>query len=107
MIDKIVVFVTAGDEETAARIARTVVEERLAACVNIVPVIRSIYRWEGELEDDREALLVMKTRADRFDALQARVAAIHPYDVPEIIRLPIEGGHAPYLEWIDNEVGER
>jgi periplasmic divalent cation tolerance protein len=99
----LVVLVTAPSAERAAEIARAVVEERLAACGNVVPGLRSIYRWEGKLHDDAEALLVLKTTGDRFEALRARVLALHPYEVPEVIALRIEAGSAPYLEWITAE----
>jgi periplasmic divalent cation tolerance protein len=96
-----VVFVTCPSAEKAAEIARALVEERLAACGNVVSAIRSIYRWEGKVEDDAEALLVLKTAWDRFEALRARVLELHPYEVPEVIALPVEAGHAPYLAWIE------
>jgi periplasmic divalent cation tolerance protein len=101
--DALVVLVTAPSAEKAAEIARAVVEERLAACGNVVPGLRSIYRWEGTVHDEGEALLVLKTARDRLDALRARVIALHPYDVPEVIALPIEAGSAPYLAWIVGE----
>jgi periplasmic divalent cation tolerance protein len=100
MTDAIVVLVTAPSAEKAAEIARAVVEERLAACGNVVPQLRSIYRWEGKVQDDAEALLVLKTTRARFDALRDRVVALHPYEVPEVIALPVEAGSAPYLAWI-------
>src|SRR5687767_1920038 len=90
----LVVYVTAPDK-VAPTIARHVVEKQLAACVNIVPV-RSIYRWQGDLQDDVEALLIVKTTRARFDALREGILQVHPYEVPEIIALPIEAAHAPY-----------
>lgn len=93
-------FITFPDEETARRVARALVEERLAACVNLVPGVRSIYSWKGAVSEDAEILGVAKTTAARFEALRARVAALHPYEVPEVIALPIEAGHAPYLAWL-------
>jgi periplasmic divalent cation tolerance protein len=96
----IAVFVTAATADDAAGIARKLVEERLAACGNVAGPIRSIYRWRGEIHDEPEALLVLKTREELFERLRARVAELHPYEVPEIIALPLEAGHAPYLEWI-------
>jgi periplasmic divalent cation tolerance protein len=98
--EHVVALVTAPPDR-AAELARRLVEEKLAACVNVVPAIRSIYRWKGELCDDGEALLVIKTRAALFGALRARVVELHPYEVPEVIELPILAGHAPYLSWID------
>jgi periplasmic divalent cation tolerance protein len=105
MTDALVVLVTTPTPERAAEIARAVVEERLAACGNVVPGLRSIYRWEGKLQDDSEALLVLKTTRARFDALRDRVLALHPYEVPEVIALPIEAGSAKYLAWIAGETG--
>jgi periplasmic divalent cation tolerance protein len=101
--DAIVVLVTAPGADEAARIARAVVEDRLAACGNVVPGLRSIYRWKGAVQEDAEALLVLKTTRDRFEALRARVLALHPYEVPEVIALPVEAGSAPYLAWISAE----
>jgi periplasmic divalent cation tolerance protein len=100
----LVVLSTFPDAETAARVARTLVDERLAACVNLVPVVRSIYRWQGAISDDAEALAIIKTTADRYAALAARIAALHPYQVPEIVALPLAGGHPPYLAWLAGQV---
>ena len=98
-----VALVTAPDVETGAKIARALVEEGLVACVNLVPGIRSIYHWEGAVEDDAEVLLVVKTRSDRAGDLIDRVVALHPYDLPEVVLLPAVGGNPPYLEWVCNE----
>jgi periplasmic divalent cation tolerance protein len=103
MTDAIVVTVTAPSADQAAEIARVLVEERLAVCGNIVPAIRSIYRWEGKIHDDAEALLVLKTSRDRFDALRERVVALHPYEVAEVLAIRVEAGSAPYLRWIASE----
>ena len=97
----VVVLVTAGSEEEGARIGRTLVEERLAGCVNVIGPIRSIYRWEGAVEDASEWLLVMKARASDFATLEARVRALHSYAVPEVLALPVYGGGAAYLAWLD------
>ncbi|NOY39385.1 MAG: divalent-cation tolerance protein CutA [Nitrospirae bacterium] len=99
-----VVFITAPDEEEAARIARTIVEERLAGCVNIVKGIRSIYSWEGKVEDEHEVLMIVKTKRDLFNALEKRVKELHSYSVPEIISLPIVQGSPEYLEWLRQEL---
>jgi periplasmic divalent cation tolerance protein len=96
----VVVFVTVGSEEEAGRLGRTLVEERLAACVNVIGPIRSIYRWEGAVREDAEHLLTMKARRADVDALTARVRALHSYDVPEIVALDVTGGSAPYLAWV-------
>jgi len=101
-----VVLVTAPDAEEGARIGRRLVEERLAACVNVVPGLRSLYLWEGRVEDDAEVLLVVKTRAERLDALALRVRDLHPYDVPEVVALPVVGGSAEYLAWVREESSE-
>jgi periplasmic divalent cation tolerance protein len=98
---KVVVLCTIGSAEDAERVARALVERRLAACVNVVPGVTSIYRWKGEIGRDTEWLMLMKTTAARFEALRDALVELHPYDVPEVVELPIERGHAPYLEWID------
>lgn len=102
----IVVLVTAGTEEEAACIARTLVEERLVACANVVPAIRSIYRWREKVNDDREVLLVLKTRRELFTALEGRVRELHSYEVPEVIALEVSEGSAPYLEWLLRETAK-
>lgn len=101
--DVLVILVTVPDPEKAAEIARALVEERLAACGNVLPGARSIYRWEGKIQDEREALLLLKTSRARFEALRARLVALHPYQVPEILAVPVEAGSAPYLAWIARE----
>ncbi len=101
----LVVLVTTPSAEKAAEIARALVEERLAACGNVVPGVRSIYRWEGKVQDDQEALLLLKTTRDRFEALRARVVALHPYQLPEVIALAVDTGSAPYLAWIAGATG--
>lgn len=98
-----IVLVTAPSEAVALDLARTVVDEGLAACVNVVPGLRSIYRWKGAVEEAHEVLLLLKTRLDRVDTLRDRVVALHPYDVPEFIVLPVEGGLDAYLSWIRSE----
>jgi periplasmic divalent cation tolerance protein len=103
MTDVLVVLVTTPTPERAAEIARALVEERLAACGNVLPAIRSIYRWEGKVQDEAEALLVLKTTRARLEALRARVLALHPYEVPEVIALPVEAGSEAYLAWIAGE----
>jgi periplasmic divalent cation tolerance protein len=96
----VVVLVTAGDADEAARIGRALVGERLAACANVVGPIRSIYRWQGAVEDASEHLLLLKARAGDVAALEARVRALHSYDVPEVLALPVRGGSAAYLAWL-------
>ncbi|MEE9255532.1 MAG: divalent-cation tolerance protein CutA [bacterium] len=99
------VLVTAASEEEAASIARALVEEGLAACVNIVPRVRSIYRWKGAVEDEAESLLLIKTAAERLEALTERVLALHSYDVPEVIALSLDRGAAGYLDWLAESCG--
>lgn len=101
-----VVLVTTGSEVEAETIATALLEERLAACVNILSPVRSLYRWQGKIADDREWLLVIKTRAERFAAVEARVRALHSYEVPEIISLPLLAGSADYLDWILAETAD-
>ena len=104
MSERVVVLCTVGSAEDAERLARAVVEGRLAACVNVVPGVTSFYRWEGKVASDGEWLLIMKTTKERFAALREAVVELHPYDVPEVIELPIGDGHPPYLDWIDASV---
>ncbi len=96
----LVVLVTVATAETGVRLGRQLVEERLAACGNVLPGLRSIYQWEGRIHDEPEALLLLKTRAELFEALRERILALHPYQVPEVLRLDVAAGHLPYLEWI-------
>lgn len=98
-----VVLMTAPDAETGEKLARALVEARLAACVNLLPGVRSIYRWQGAVQSESEVLLVAKTRADRTAALTARVRDLHPYDVPEVLELAAGGGHLAYLDWVRQE----
>jgi periplasmic divalent cation tolerance protein len=106
-VDVRICLITAPDAETAQRIARTLVEERLAACVNVVPGVRSIYRWEGALHEDAELLLVAKTTRDRLAALAERLAVIHPYALPELVALTPSGGSERYLAWVREECESR
>lgn len=98
--DFVVVLVTVPSAEEAARIGRTLVEERLAGCVNVVGPVRSIYRWQDTVEDESEHLLVVKARAAGVADLAARIRVLHPYDVPEVLALPIAAGSEPYLAWL-------
>jgi periplasmic divalent cation tolerance protein len=103
MTDALVVLVSAPDAETAARLGRAVVEERLAACVSVVSGVRSIYRWQGAIRDEAEALLVIKSTAARFAALRERVLALHPYETPEVLALAVADGAEEYLSWLGAE----
>jgi periplasmic divalent cation tolerance protein len=100
MTDVLVVLVTVPDATVAETLAEALVGEGLAACVNIVPQVRSIYRWKGAVERDDELLCLVKTTRDGFERVRARVVALHPYEVPEVIALPVETGHAAYLAWL-------
>ncbi len=100
----LLVSITTSSLEEAERIAEALVQERLAACVNIVPAITSIYRWQGEVHRDSEVLLIAKSRPELFESLAARVKELHSYEVPEIIALPIVAGSKAYLSWIDESV---
>ncbi|MEW6571160.1 MAG: divalent-cation tolerance protein CutA [Nitrospirota bacterium] len=102
---EIVVFITASEENEAVKIAKALVESRLAGCVNIIRGIRSIYRWEGKIEDENEVLLVVKTRGDLFESLSKKVKEIHGYTVPEIIAIPIIKGSEDYLKWLEEVTG--
>lgn len=99
-----VVLMTAPNAEAAERVVRALVEERLIACGNIVQGLTSIYRWKGAVECDTEVLVVMKTSAERVAAVLERAPRLHPYDVPELLVLPVVAGHGPYLEWVAGSV---
>ncbi len=99
-LEPIVVLVTCGSEEEAVKIANALVEAHLAACVNLVSPIRSIYRWEGKIWDEKECLLIIKTQKERFEGLEKKVKSLHSYSVPEIISLPILEGSSSYLNWL-------
>jgi periplasmic divalent cation tolerance protein len=101
MVDAIVALVTCGSEEEATKIANLLVEEHLAACVNIIPSVRSLYRWEGKIWDEREWILIIKTQKKRFEELEKKVKSLHSYSVPEIIGLPVVEGSASYLKWLE------
>jgi len=100
----IVVLTTCDSQEAGERIASALVEERLAACVNVVPGVRSCFRWQGELRQEHECLVVVKSRAARFPELSQRIRELHSYDLPEIIALPVVGGSEDYLRWLAEAV---
>jgi periplasmic divalent cation tolerance protein len=95
-----VVLVTSPDVDAARRLVRTLVEESLAACGNIVPGVESIYRWRGEVREDAEVLIVLKTTAACAARVVARIPELHPYEVPEVLVMPVMAGHQPYLDWV-------
>ncbi len=103
MTDVIVVLVTAPNEAEAEKIAKTITDERLAGCVNIIRGIRSIYRWQGKIEDEAEVLMVVKSRGILFPKLRRRVKELHSYTVPEILALPVADGLDEYLAWLQEE----
>lgn len=102
-----IVYITSPTQEVAKKIARGLIENNLAACVNIIPSITSIYKWEGKIEEDSELLLMVKTRTQRVEEVTAFVKANHPYSVPEVISTPIEAGHDLYLKFLHDSVPEK
>lgn len=102
--EAIVVFVTTANSEEAAQLAEMLVRQRLAACVQILPEIESVYRWQGKIERQKEVLLIAKTTKSKFEELEAKVRAIHSYETPEIVALPLIAGSPPYLEWLNSSV---
>lgn len=103
MQQTLVVLVNAPDQATAELLARGVVEQRLAACVNLLPAVRSVYQWQGAVEEATEVPLLIKTTQARYAELEAQIKAVHPYQVPEIIALPIVAGLPAYLGWLVGE----
>jgi len=103
MTDKIVVLTTCDSEKRAAQLARHLVEHRVAACVNILPKARSIYRWQEKIEDASEWVLLIKSRRDLFAALRAEIQRLHTYEIPEVIALPVVDGSEAYLGWLDGQ----
>jgi periplasmic divalent cation tolerance protein len=101
----LVVLITVRDQEEGRKIADALVSRRKAACVNMVPQVSSLFRWEGRIEDEKESLLIVKTRAELFPEVEALVKGLHSYQVPEIIALPIVQGNDAYLKWIREETG--
>jgi len=99
----IIVLITSPSAQVGEQIAQAILKEKLAACVNIIPAIHSIYAWKGKMQNDEEALLVVKSRAELFEQLVPAVKAVHPYEVPEIIALPLILGSQDYLDWITTE----
>jgi periplasmic divalent cation tolerance protein len=106
MTDARIVLTTVALHETAISMARTLVEERLAACVNIAPAVESIYWWQGKMDHSLEYVLMMKTSSEKLDALRERLLKLHPHEVPEFVVLAVESGSEAYLNWIRESVGE-
>jgi periplasmic divalent cation tolerance protein len=107
MTDKIVVLTNCGSAEEAAAIARALVEKKLAACVNVMPAVRSFYRWKDVIEDEQESLLVIKSSRALFNDLRVEIEKLHSYEVPEVIAVPIVDGSEGYLEWLDRELAAK
>lgn len=101
------VITTCPDMAVAEALAATLVEEKLAACVNILPGARSVYEWQGRVERDEECVLLIKSRLDRLAQLESRLLEEHPYELPELIAVPIEEGLGPYLSWIDTQLDKK
>jgi periplasmic divalent cation tolerance protein len=104
MTDKVLVLTTAGSEMEAQKIAQGLVERRLAACVNIIPRIQSVYRWQGQVEKTEECLLLIKTATIREEQVRAAIRELHSYELPECIAIPIAGGSAEYLKWLSDSL---
>lgn len=107
MTDKIVVLSTCASAAEAERIARGLVEKKLAACVNVLPAVRSLYRWKGVVEDQQESMMVIKSSRELLDPLRAEIEKLHSYEVPEVIAVPIVDGSEGYLEWLDRELAAK
>jgi periplasmic divalent cation tolerance protein len=105
MTDKIVILSTCATEEEAERLARLLVEDRLAACVSVIPRMRSFYRWKGAIESAGECLLLIKSSRELFDSVRARLEAAHSYEVSELLALPVIEGAANYMNWLDTNLG--
>src|SRR3954469_18287083 len=105
MTDALLVLTTLPNPDAAAQVARTLVGEKLAACANILPAVRSIYRWQGQVQDEAETLVLIKTQRQHFQRRKNGVPERHPFEVPEVIALPLEAGRQPYLDWIARETG--
>lgn len=104
-MEAIVIYITAPNEEEGTKIARVLVEERLAGCVNIVKPIRSIYRWHENIEDDTEVLMIVKSQKRLFESIENRVRELHSYTIPEIIAVPVVEGSKGYLKWLEDVTG--
>lgn len=103
MTDALLVLTTVGDAVAAERLARTLLEERLVACANLLPPLRSIYRWQGKVSDEPEVMILFKTQRAGYERLQSRILELHPYEVPEVLAIPVERGHDAYLRWLLRE----
>jgi periplasmic divalent cation tolerance protein len=102
-MEPLFVYATFPNHDVAAAIAESLLKKKLIACANILPQIRSLYMWKGKMQDEGEVVMILKTTSERYDELEEAIVKAHPYDVPAIVALPIEAGHAPFLEWIADE----
>jgi periplasmic divalent cation tolerance protein len=105
MTDAMLVLTTLPNADAAAEMAKHIVDERLAACANLFPAVRSIYKWQAKVEDQNEILVLFKTRQEHFERLKSRILELHPYEVPEVLAIPVEQAYQPYLEWLARETG--
>jgi periplasmic divalent cation tolerance protein len=103
--DGLLVITTLPNADAAAELAKNVVGERLAACANLIPALRSIYKWQGKVQDQNEVLVLFKTRQEHYENLKSRILELHPYEVPEVLAIPVEQGYAAYLDWLAAETG--
>jgi|SRR4026208_135280 periplasmic divalent cation tolerance protein len=103
-MDFVIILSTAGTLEEAEKIAQELVQKRMVACVNIVPAIRSVYRWKEEIQKDNEVLMVMKTARDQFEIVEKTIRSLHSYEVPEVISFPLENGSKGYLQWLESSL---
>ena len=106
MSDVVAGLITGPDREQLLRLGRALVEERLIACLNVADRVTSVYRWKGEVREEAEALGILKTTAARSDAVERRIRELHPYDVPEVLFIPVTAGSAPYVDWVSEQVSE-
>jgi periplasmic divalent cation tolerance protein len=105
LTDAMLVLTTLPNADAAGEMAKSLVEEKLAACANIFPAVRSLYRWQGKIQDENEVLVLLKTRQEHFERLKSRILELHPYEVPEVLAIPVEQGYQAYLEWLARETG--
>jgi periplasmic divalent cation tolerance protein len=103
--DGLLVITTLPNADAAAELAKNVVGERLAACANLIPALRSIYKWQGKVQDENEVLVLFKTRQQHYENLKSRILELHPYELPEVLAIPVEQGYAAYLDWLAAETG--
>ncbi len=103
MTDATLVLTTLPNPEVAAKLAKSIVEEKLAACANLFPALRSVYRWDATIQDDNEVLVLFKTQKAHYERLKSRILELHPYELPEVLAIPVEQGHQAYLDWIARE----